>query len=94
MWRMADSEGLTETIRVRVESSTKAELEARAAKIDRKPSDIARRYIRDGLERDGLVDFTPHRLRSIIDREREAGRAFGTLAEAVRHELAKRGLPA
>jgi hypothetical protein len=85
---------LSETIRVRVEAETKAELEQRAASIDRKPGELARRYIRAGLERDGLVDFTPHRLRGILKRERDAGRAFGTLADAVRAELVKRGLPA
>jgi hypothetical protein len=91
---MASTGTLTETIRVRVDEHTKVELDNRAAKIARKPSDLARRYIRDGLERDGLVDYRPERLRDIIDREREHGRAFGFLADACRAELAKRGLPA
>lgn len=91
---MAINVGLTETIRVRVDEDTKRELDHRAAKIDRKPSDVARRYIREGLERDGVVDYQPSRLRSIIDRERAAGRAFSGLADACRNELTKRGLTA
>lgn len=86
--------GLTETLKVRVEPETKAELEQRAGRIDRKAGELARRYIRDGLERDGLVDYSPDRIRSIVDREREAGRAFGSLADLCRAELVKRGLQA
>lgn len=86
--------GLTAELKVRLEQDTKTALEEQAARIDRKPAELARRYIRDGLERDRLTDYTPARLRSIIDREREAGRAFSSLADACRAELAKRGLPA
>lgn len=85
---------LSEVVKVRIDAEAKAELEARAGRIDRTPSELARRYIREGLEREGLVDFTPHRLRELLKRERDAGRAFGSLADAVRAELAKRGLPA
>ena len=38
-----------------------------------------------------LSTCDPALLRHIIDHEREQHRAFGQLAEACRHELAKRG---
>ena len=47
----ADGDRLTETVRVRVTASEKAELESAAKAEDRKPSAIARRAIRAELDR-------------------------------------------
>jgi cell division protein ZapA (FtsZ GTPase activity inhibitor) len=48
---MSSAERLTENIRVRVTASEKAELEAAAAAVDRKPAALARRAIRAELDR-------------------------------------------
>ena len=48
---MSGDERLTETVRVRVTASEKAELEAAAKAVDRKPSAVARRAIRSELDR-------------------------------------------
>lgn len=48
---MSAVERLTENIRVRVTASEKAELEAAAAAVDRKPATLARLAIRAEVER-------------------------------------------
>jgi hypothetical protein len=40
---------------------------------------------------DTLADFEDDFLRDLIAKEREQGRAYGQVAEAARHELARRG---
>ena len=40
---------LTERLELRIDGESKAELERLAAKLDRKPGALARKFIRDGL---------------------------------------------
>lgn len=48
-------------LKVRLEAALKRLLEVKAGRDDRTPAAIARRYIREGLERDGLLSPVVHR---------------------------------
>lgn len=83
---------LSEPLNVRLEAEQRAELDRRAEADHRPASVLARLYIAEGLERARLAELESPALTDLIDAERIAGRAFGSLAEACRLELARRGI--
>lgn len=78
-------------LKVRLEQSTKTELERIASAKGSNASQVARVYITEGVLRERLYNMTTDELRELRENERSEGRAFGPVAEACLLEIMKRG---